>query len=330
MTQTQARPPLTQAVQQLSNIPAAALLADQIQDFTDDGDLSADSDFASCDASGGAFTLTLPGGGSVYVGKPYTVKEFEGTNGVTIAADGSGTIDGAATLALAAGEAVTLIPLSVDDANDVTWVISGQTLTAGGDPTAIHDNVAGEIAAIALKATPVNGDLLVIEDSAAANAKKRVTAGTLPFFNRSTAGQIAALGAKATPVAADTLVINDSAAADAVNKVTIGSLPVAQAQVAQVISQPAADAAFEISATTGGVQLTVTGAGNEAITTNVNCFAGQRVNLFAVAVAGGGSYTLVLDVGTLTLNATGEGAVVMRNAGNTAWVCVGLSGATIV
>jgi hypothetical protein len=63
----------------------------------------------------------------------------------------------------------------------------------------------------------------------------------------------------------------------------------------------------------------------------VNCFAGQRVNLFAVAVAGGGSYTLVLDVGTLTLNATGEGAVVMRNAGNTAWVCVGLSGgATIV
>ena len=50
----------------------------------------------------------------------------------------------------------------------------------GSDPDAIHDNVAGEIAAIALKASPVSGDLLVIEDSADSNNKKRVTVGSLP------------------------------------------------------------------------------------------------------------------------------------------------------
>jgi hypothetical protein len=50
----------------------------------------------------------------------------------------------------------------------------------GSDTTAIHDNVAAEISAIPLKATPVSGDFLVIEDSAAANAKKRITVGTLP------------------------------------------------------------------------------------------------------------------------------------------------------
>ena len=50
----------------------------------------------------------------------------------------------------------------------------------GADATAIHDNVAGEINSIALKSTPVSGDLILIEDSAAANAKKRITVGSLP------------------------------------------------------------------------------------------------------------------------------------------------------
>ncbi|TPV96163.1 MAG: hypothetical protein B7733_06345 [Myxococcales bacterium FL481] len=50
----------------------------------------------------------------------------------------------------------------------------------GGDATAIHDDTAGEVAAIALKATPVSGDILLIEDSADSNNKKRITVGTLP------------------------------------------------------------------------------------------------------------------------------------------------------
>jgi hypothetical protein len=50
---------------------------------------------------------------------------------------------------------------------------------AGTDTTAIHDNVAGEIAAIANKAAPVAGDRAIIEDSEAGNAKKSVLLSTL-------------------------------------------------------------------------------------------------------------------------------------------------------
>jgi hypothetical protein len=50
----------------------------------------------------------------------------------------------------------------------------------GADGTAIHDNVAGEIAAITVKGTPVGGDFLIIEDSAAANVKKHILISTLP------------------------------------------------------------------------------------------------------------------------------------------------------
>lgn len=48
------------------------------------------------------------------------------------------------------------------------------------DTDAIHDNVAGEINAITEKTTPVNGDWLLIEDSAATNAKKKIQIGNLP------------------------------------------------------------------------------------------------------------------------------------------------------
>lgn len=52
--------------------------------------------------------------------------------------------------------------------------------SAATDGAAIHDNEAGEIALITEKITPVSTDLLLIEDSAAANAKKKVQIGNLP------------------------------------------------------------------------------------------------------------------------------------------------------
>jgi hypothetical protein len=62
--------------------------------------------------------------------------------------------------------------------------ISDATLDDSSDPRtdadAIHDNVAGEIAAITTKATPVSGDLLIIEDSADSNNKKSIAVGSLP------------------------------------------------------------------------------------------------------------------------------------------------------
>ena len=48
------------------------------------------------------------------------------------------------------------------------------------DPKAIHSNKSAEINALTEKTTPVSADLLVIEDSAATNAKKKVQIGNLP------------------------------------------------------------------------------------------------------------------------------------------------------
>jgi hypothetical protein len=49
----------------------------------------------------------------------------------------------------------------------------------GTDTTAIHDDTAGEIAAVAEKTTPVGADLVLIEDSEATNAKKRLQLSNL-------------------------------------------------------------------------------------------------------------------------------------------------------
>lgn len=66
---------------------------------------------------------------------------------------------------------------------------SGEFLTTNGtnsswgvptDANAIHDNVAGEINAVSEKATPVNGDFILIEDSADSNSKKKIQIGNLP------------------------------------------------------------------------------------------------------------------------------------------------------
>jgi len=51
----------------------------------------------------------------------------------------------------------------------------------GTDTTAIHDNVASEISAVTEKLVPIAGDFILIEDSAAANVKKRIQVGNLPF-----------------------------------------------------------------------------------------------------------------------------------------------------
>lgn len=54
------------------------------------------------------------------------------------------------------------------------------------DTDAIHDNVSGEIAAVTLKASPHVNDLILIEDSEAANAKKRATVSSVVSAGSST------------------------------------------------------------------------------------------------------------------------------------------------
>jgi hypothetical protein len=142
-TQTQRRSALTSTLQQFAKGTAAEFVSAQIQSFAAAGSLDADKDYAACNANAAPFNLTLPGGASVYVGKEYTVKEWEGTNDVTIVTPGAGLIDGSATLVLAAGEAVTLVARAVDATTlDVTWDIQSQTApnpAAGGELLAANN-----------------------------------------------------------------------------------------------------------------------------------------------------------------------------------------------
>jgi hypothetical protein len=78
----------------------------------------------------------------------------------------SGEIDGSAATAPTVGQVATAI-----DANTFNW----QDPAGGGaDADAVHVNVAGEIAALTEKVTPVAADHVLMEDSEAGNVKKRV------------------------------------------------------------------------------------------------------------------------------------------------------------
>jgi hypothetical protein len=66
--------------------------------------------------------------------------------------------------------------VKIRNAADDGWIVLGST----DDPDAIHADISGEIAAVTEKASPVDADLLLIEDSAASNVKKRVQIGNLP------------------------------------------------------------------------------------------------------------------------------------------------------
>lgn len=57
--------------------------------------------------------------------------------------------------------------------------VGGYTTPSASDSAAIHDNVAAEISAVTEKTTPVAADLLLAEDSADSNNKKRVQVGNL-------------------------------------------------------------------------------------------------------------------------------------------------------
>jgi len=75
--------------------------------------------------------------------------------------------------------ASSVYPLAIDGTTYEVTVSSGVAV-AGSDTTAIHDDTAAEISAVTEKATPVDADLILIEDSADSNAKKRIQIGNIP------------------------------------------------------------------------------------------------------------------------------------------------------
>jgi hypothetical protein len=79
---------------------------------------------------------------------------------------------------------------------------------------AIHDNVASEISAITQKVTPVSNDILLIEDSADSNNKKRITIGAIAGSASGTLQQTYAAGNTITATAGNgdpTISIADTA-----------------------------------------------------------------------------------------------------------------------
>lgn len=71
-------------------------------------------------------------------------------------------------------------PGDVDEALDqLAGRVTDLEAAPATDNDAIHDNVSGEISAITEKLAPVSTDLLLIEDSAASDAKKKVQIGNL-------------------------------------------------------------------------------------------------------------------------------------------------------
>ena len=105
------------------------------------------------------------------------------TGEVTSTGDGAQVLDKTSitnkTLVTALGTDHVLIA-DASDTGNLKKVLVSDMLGAGTDNNAIHDNVASEISAITEKTTPVSGDFLIIEDSAAANVKKRIQVGNLP------------------------------------------------------------------------------------------------------------------------------------------------------
>lgn len=142
-----------------------------------------------------------------------------------------GVINSSGFVPIAAGET-----LERSATHGYTETINDNLGGSGGtDADAIHASVAAEISGITEKVTPVSGDFLLIEDSAAANAKKRVQIGNLPggsgtdanAIHDNVAAEISAITAKATPTTSDFLLIEDAADANNKKRITVGDLPAA-------------------------------------------------------------------------------------------------------
>ncbi len=115
-----------------------------------------------------------------------TAKVTNATHTGEVTGSGALTVDKTAitgkTLVTAVGTDHLLIT-DASDTDNLKKVLVSDMLGGGTDAAAIHDDTASEISAVIEKVTPVNADLLLIEDSAAGNVKKRVQIGNLPGNN---------------------------------------------------------------------------------------------------------------------------------------------------
>ena len=111
--------------------------------------------------------------------------------------DGTAIHDNVASEISAVTEKAT--PISADmiiiedsaDSNSKKMVQVGNLPAVGvTDADAIHDNIANEISAVAEKTVPIDNDLILIEDSAAAGVKKKVKMSNLPVGSAAVSGPV--------------------------------------------------------------------------------------------------------------------------------------------
>jgi len=125
----------------------------------------------------------------------------------------------------------------------------------GTDANAVHVNVGSEINGIAAKATPTSSDLLIIEDAADSNSKKKITIGDLPATSDAdavhvnAANEITAITEKTTVASDDEFIIEDSA--DSGNKKSIKR----KAVVNPIVSSTASTATLTVDADSTDVEI---------------------------------------------------------------------------
>ena len=118
----------------------------------------------------------------------------------------------------------------------------------GTDANAVHVNVGGEINGITAKATPTSSDLLIIEDAADSNNKKKITIGDLPATSDAdavhvnAANEITAITEKTTVASDDEFIIEDSG--DSGNKKSIKR----KAVINPIVSSTASTATLTVDA----------------------------------------------------------------------------------
>ena len=130
-------------------------------------------------------------------------------------------------------------------------------VSAGGgtDANAVHVNVGGEINGITAKATPTSSDLLIIEDAADSNNKKKITIADLPATSDANAvhvnaaNEITAITEKTTVASDDEFIIEDSG--DSGNKKSIKR----KAVVNPIVSSTATAATLTVDADSTDVEI---------------------------------------------------------------------------
>lgn len=133
------------------------------------------------------------------------------SDSTTYAVDDAVTHDGASYICI-------LAHTNQEPPNATYWDILA---SAGVDNDAIHDDEAGEIAAITEKTTIHDNDLVLLEDSEASNAKKKAKTSNVhaSALHKTTVGEIAALSEKTSLHNDDLFLIEDSEASNVKKKV---------------------------------------------------------------------------------------------------------------